>query len=108
MLSLITSSKYWELQESVLAAWNKVCSALFHPFPDEEEGADPTYTGLMMCAYCGVVAMGCPLSASGIRRATEHWWPLGGTEHRCLCVLSTDLAAASPYGDKVRVPAASA
>jgi hypothetical protein len=44
MLSLITSSKYWELQESVLAAWNKVCSALFHPFPDEEEGADPTYT----------------------------------------------------------------
>jgi len=92
------------------------------------------------------------LSASGIRRATEHcngvdmmFAPAGsgvapsaaaypwmgaqvqnlsrgplpppavaagvagiGTEHRCLCVLSTDLAAASPYGDKVRVPAASA
>jgi len=97
-----------------------------------------------MCAFCGVVAMGCPLSASGIRRATVHcngvdmmFAPAGsgvamgaqvqnlsrgplpppaaaagvagiGTEHRCLCVLSTDLAAASPYGDKVRVPAASA
>jgi len=32
MLSLITSSKYWEVQDSILAAWNKVCSALFHPF----------------------------------------------------------------------------
>jgi len=49
---------------------NKVCSALFKPFPNVED-ADPAFTGLMMCVYCSAVAMGCPLSASGIRRATE-------------------------------------
>jgi hypothetical protein len=72
MLAMITSSSYWFQKEKWMAAWDSFCAALFSPFPFamadiDEEAPRHQFTGMMMCAFCGVVGLGAKLTSRGIR-----------------------------------------
>lgn len=78
MLSVITSSKYWKTYGDASgshARWTTWRESTFNLFTvamdDESEHAEDIFTGMMMCAFCGVVAMGSPLGPRGVRRKKE-------------------------------------
>jgi hypothetical protein len=76
MLSLITGTPFWRNIDATMAQWNATCRAYLNPFTFdvtmvEEENPEHTCTGMMMCAFCGVVALGSPLSHLGVRRQSE-------------------------------------
>jgi hypothetical protein len=76
MLEKIQCTSYWEQQQKVLEQWNDVCEALFNPFSirlcDLEKPIPvAAFTGMMMCAFCGVVGFGCQLGARAERRNVE-------------------------------------
>jgi len=76
MLSLITGTPFWHNIDATMAQWNATCRAYLNPFTfdvtmAEEENPEQTCTGMMMCAFCGVVALGSPLSHLGVRRQSE-------------------------------------
>ena len=75
MLAMITSSAFWFEKEKWMAKWDSFCAATFNPFPFsiadsgdmDEEALRHQFTGMMMCAYCGVVGLGAELTCRGKR-----------------------------------------
>ena len=63
MLEKIECTTYWVNQKEILEHWNDVCEALFNPFEFrfcdlDEPTPVAAFTGMMMCAFCGVVGFG--------------------------------------------------